>query len=62
MLIRAETPGQSLRIHGKKGCRGGGCGAESEKQEETKKLEKREEQFCEGKVRPPAVHSRLTLL
>lgn len=29
----------------------GGGGAESEKQEETKKLEKREEQFCEGKVR-----------
>lgn len=23
MLIRAETSGQSLRIHGKKGCRGG---------------------------------------
>lgn len=48
MLIRAETAGQSLRIHGKKGCRGGwGGGAESEKQEETKKLEKREEQLCE---------------
>ena len=24
MLIRVETAGQSLRIHGKKGCRGGG--------------------------------------
>lgn len=23
MLIRAETAGQTLRIHGKKGCRGG---------------------------------------
>lgn len=37
MLIRAETAGQSLRIHGKEGCRGGG-----QKEKERIRKEKRQ--------------------
>lgn len=38
MLIRAETVGQSLRIHGKKGSRGG---REQKREKEKKEVEKK---------------------
>lgn len=45
MLIRAETAGQSLRIHGKKGSRGGrqkGKDRERKKKKETEGVKKKE--------------------
>ena len=73
MLIRAETAGQSLRIHGKKGWEGGGGRKrkrERGKKRETEGAKKRERESWEGKVKtwalwkrmPPAVHSWVTLL
>lgn len=51
MLIRAETAGQSLRIRGKKGCRGGGPKEKDRKTKEKRDIggEKEGERALRGK-------------